>query len=118
MKYLVSLVSTQIVDYLAKLASEGMTILCTIHQPSSECFHLFSKLMLLSSGKTIYFGPTEQAVDYFKSTGNEAPLFVYFARINYICILSLYLLSVIVDCEVINWSLLVDIVFVIYSIIS
>nr|XP_048337591.1 ABC transporter G family member 1-like isoform X3 [Ziziphus jujuba var. spinosa] len=37
------------------------TIIASIHQPSSEVFQLFSSLCLLSSGKTVYFGPAARA---------------------------------------------------------
>lgn len=37
------------------------TIIASIHQPSSEVFHLFNSLCLLSSGKVIYFGPASAA---------------------------------------------------------
>ena len=40
----------------------GRTIITSIHQPSSEVFALFDNLCLLSSGRTIYFGPAH-AVD-------------------------------------------------------
>lgn len=39
----------------------GMTIIASIHQPSSEVFELFPNLCLLSSGRTIYFGPSHCA---------------------------------------------------------
>lgn len=39
----------------------GMTIIASIHQPSSEVFKLFPNLCLLSSGRTIYFGPSHCA---------------------------------------------------------
>ncbi|CAE7029711.1 ABCG11 [Symbiodinium natans] len=42
---------------LEELASkEGCNVLCTIHQPSSEVFHLFHKVMLLRSGQLFFFG--------------------------------------------------------------
>lgn len=31
------------------LAAEGMTIICTIHQPNSETFEIFDKVVLIQS---------------------------------------------------------------------
>ena len=39
----------------------GRTIIASIHQPSSEVFPLFHNLCLLSSGRTVYFGPASAA---------------------------------------------------------
>ncbi|XP_057526662.1 ABC transporter G family member 1-like isoform X2 [Amaranthus tricolor] len=41
----------------------GRTIITSIHQPSTQVFHLFGYLCLLSAGKTIYFGPAQQAIE-------------------------------------------------------
>ncbi|KAJ6289973.1 hypothetical protein OIU78_025818 [Salix suchowensis] len=41
------------------------TVIASIHQPSSEVFRLFSNLCLLSSGKTVYFGPASAANEFF-----------------------------------------------------
>jgi ATP-binding cassette subfamily G (WHITE) protein 2 (SNQ2) len=42
---------------LRKLADHGQAILATIHQPSSELFQTFDRLLLLmKGGKTVYFG--------------------------------------------------------------
>ncbi|XP_048337437.2 ABC transporter G family member 1 [Ziziphus jujuba] len=50
-----------------------MTIIASIHQPSSEVFQLFNNLCLLSSGKTIYFGPASLANEFFTSSGFPCP---------------------------------------------
>jgi ABC-type multidrug transport system ATPase subunit len=42
---------------LNKMDGIQMTIIASIHQPSNEIFRLFHNLCLLSSGKTVYFGP-------------------------------------------------------------
>ena len=39
---------------LKNLANSGRTIISTIHQPSSEIFSVFDKLMLLVQGEIIY----------------------------------------------------------------
>ncbi len=44
----------EIVRLLKHEAKKGMTIVCTIHQPSSEIFREFNKIMVLSDGYTIY----------------------------------------------------------------
>ncbi|CAE6435980.1 unnamed protein product [Rhizoctonia solani] len=46
-----------IIDFLRSLADKGQAILCTIHQPSSELFQAFDRLLLLrTGGQTCYFG--------------------------------------------------------------
>nr|GMD69696.1 ABC transporter G family member 15-like [Ipomoea batatas] len=51
----------------------GRTIVCSIHQPSSEVFALFDDLCLLSSGETIYFGEAKSAVEFFADSGFPCP---------------------------------------------
>jgi ABC-type multidrug transport system ATPase subunit len=59
-----------IVQLMRKLSNAGQTILCTIHQPSSQMIELFDSLLLLiPGGKTTYFGPLgprcKKIIDYF-----------------------------------------------------
>mmetsp|Transcript_26006 Transcript_26006/g.66028 ORF Transcript_26006/g.66028 Transcript_26006/m.66028 type:complete len:645 (-) Transcript_26006:1612-3546(-) len=58
---------------LVKLAKAGKTIICTIHQPRSNIFSLFDRLLLLQHGKTVYFGGSGESVDYFSSLGHPVP---------------------------------------------
>jgi ABC-type multidrug transport system ATPase subunit len=39
-------------------AKRGMSMLATIHLPSSEIFHTFDRVIILTEGKAIYNGPT------------------------------------------------------------
>ena len=45
--------------------SISRTCLCTIHQPSPQIFELLDKVVLLSAGKLIYFGPAKNVEAYF-----------------------------------------------------
>ncbi|TGJ82956.1 hypothetical protein E0Z10_g5797 [Xylaria hypoxylon] len=61
---------------LRKLSDEGQTILCTIHQPSSQIFYMFDRLLLLGAGgKQLYFGDigpdASQLTDYFMRHGAQ-----------------------------------------------
>ncbi|KFA54591.1 hypothetical protein S40293_02258 [Stachybotrys chartarum IBT 40293] len=59
---------------LRKLADSGQTILCTLHQPSSQLFDMFDRLLLLGrGGEQLYFGDIgpggSTAVEYFEKNG-------------------------------------------------
>ncbi|XP_058750916.1 ABC transporter G family member 15-like [Vicia villosa] len=58
---------------LRNIAHDGRTVISSIHQPSSEVFALFDDLFLLSGGQTIYFGPAENAVEFFAIAGFPCP---------------------------------------------
>jgi len=65
-----------IVNTLKDLAKLGCTIISTIHQPSSEVFHLFDRVLLLTSGRVIFdgevYGPNGMS-EYFKQIGYPVP---------------------------------------------
>ncbi|EGG18950.1 ABC transporter G family protein [Cavenderia fasciculata] len=61
--------SLSVMRAIRKLANSGRTIICTIHQPRSNIYNLFDKLLLLGDGSTIYYGETQLALDYFKNLG-------------------------------------------------
>ncbi|KAJ2778276.1 ATP-binding cassette transporter snq2 [Coemansia javaensis] len=66
--------SFKIVQFLRRLAAEGQTILCTIHQPSAVLFEQFDRLLLLvRGGRTVYcgdLGPDAQTlIRYFERNG-------------------------------------------------
>eukprot|EP00644_Phytophthora_capsici_P003729 jgi/Phyca11/556081/estExt2_Genewise1Plus.C_PHYCAscaffold_820093 len=59
-----------IMDGVRKVADSGRTIVCTIHQPSTEVFMLFDSLLLLKrGGETVFFGDLgvncQHLIDYF-----------------------------------------------------
>ncbi|XP_050214557.1 ABC transporter G family member 14 [Mercurialis annua] len=64
-----STTAQRIIGTIKRLASGGRTIVTTIHQPSSRLYHMFDKVVLLSEGAPIYYGPASSALDYFSSIG-------------------------------------------------
>ncbi|KAI8318413.1 hypothetical protein GQ54DRAFT_266942 [Martensiomyces pterosporus] len=68
--------SFTIVQFMRRLAAEGQTILCTIHQPSAMLFEQFDRLLLLvRGGHTVYFGDlghdAQTLINYFERNGAE-----------------------------------------------
>ncbi|XP_075152182.1 ATP-binding cassette sub-family G member 1 [Haematobia irritans] len=61
------------IKLLQTLASQGRTIVCTIHQPSSNIYNLFNQIYVMSKGYCTYQGTPDRTVDYFKSVGLECP---------------------------------------------
>jgi ABC-type multidrug transport system ATPase subunit len=64
-----SYLASTVVDGLKTLSLSQRTICCTIHQPSAKVFEKFDKLLLLSSGFPIYFGPISQCQTHFERIG-------------------------------------------------
>jgi len=64
----------QCVSLLKKLSSSGRcTVLCTIHQPSSEVFLQFDNAIVLKSGRVIYGGPVVDMQTHFSTCGFPVP---------------------------------------------
>ncbi|EFJ45172.1 hypothetical protein VOLCADRAFT_48578, partial [Volvox carteri f. nagariensis] len=51
-----SFTAREVMEVVRSLATDGTTICATIHSPSSACFSLFDRVMVLASGWTVYFG--------------------------------------------------------------
>ncbi|CAL0331642.1 unnamed protein product [Lupinus luteus] len=64
-----STTALRILSTIKRLASGGRTVITTIHQPSSRLYYMFDKVVLLSEGCPIYYGPASTALDYFSSIG-------------------------------------------------
>ncbi|KAI3451178.1 hypothetical protein Pfo_007843 [Paulownia fortunei] len=69
-----SAASYHVMNRIIKLAEhERISVIASIHQPSSEVFELFHNLCLLSSGRTVYFGSPLAANEFFASNGFICP---------------------------------------------
>jgi len=61
-----------IMNGVRKIADSGRTIVCTIHQPSTEVFNLFDSLLLLRrGGRMVFFGElgedSKNLINYFEA---------------------------------------------------
>lgn len=66
-----SFMAQTICKLLSKLAHEqGKTIISTIHQPSSEAFAYFDRLILMADGYIVYQGLANESSRYFKKHFN------------------------------------------------
>ncbi|KAG1660605.1 Protein white [Nymphon striatum] len=68
-----SFMAESVIDSLINLARLGRTVICTIHQPSSQLFSKFDKLMLLSNGRVAFFGSLTDAEVFFSQCGLACP---------------------------------------------
>jgi energy-coupling factor transporter ATP-binding protein EcfA2 len=63
--------SENIIDLLKELSLKGKLVFAVIHQPSSDIFKMFDKLLILDTGGfQIYYGNPVDAVVYFKRSIN------------------------------------------------
>ncbi len=64
--------SENIMDLLKELALKGKLVFVVIHQPSSDIFKMFDKLMILDvGGYPTYYGNPVDSVIYFKTVVNH-----------------------------------------------
>ena len=68
-----SFMATSVVEMLRSLASQGRTVICTIHQPSSQIVELFDKVLLMAEGRTAYLGHVNNANNFLQSCGFPCP---------------------------------------------
>ncbi|GAB9468228.1 Abc transporter g family member 31 [Globisporangium polare] len=68
-----------IMNGVRKIANTGRTVICTIHQPSTEVFNLFDSLLLLQrGGRTVFFGElgedSSKLIEYFQAVSGVKPI--------------------------------------------
>ncbi|XP_049778131.1 protein scarlet-like isoform X1 [Schistocerca cancellata] len=63
-----------LVEVMRDMAAHGKTILCSIHQPSSEIFEMFDNIILLADGGRIAFmGTVAAGLEFFGRLGFRCP---------------------------------------------
>ena len=65
--------ATSVVEMLRTLASQGRTVICTIHQPSSQIVEMFDKVLLMAEGRTAYLGDVGTANKFLETCGFPCP---------------------------------------------
>ena len=64
--------SENIMDLLKELTSKGKLIFVVIHQPSSDIYKMFDKILILDGGGyPIFYGNPIEAIMYFKRLSNQ-----------------------------------------------
>jgi len=64
--------SENVIDLLKELTLKGKLIFVVIHQPSSDIYKMFDKMIIMDTGGyQIFYGNPVEAVTYFKKTTNQ-----------------------------------------------
>jgi ABC-type multidrug transport system ATPase subunit len=64
--------SENVMDLLSELALKGKQVFVVIHQPSSDIYKMFDKMLILDTGGyMIYYGNPMEAIMYFKRAGEQ-----------------------------------------------
>lgn len=68
-----SFMAHSVLKVLKGMTLKGKTIILTIHQPSSELYCLFDKILLVAEGRVAFLGSPNQASEYFSQLGIPCP---------------------------------------------
>ncbi|RWS21061.1 protein white-like isoform X4 [Leptotrombidium deliense] len=68
-----SFIAAKVMKTLKTIAQQGKTVICSIHQPSSEVYSLFDQLLILSDGCVAFSGTTDEARHIFSLNGFVCP---------------------------------------------
>lgn len=68
-----SFMSASVMELMREMAKQGRTVICTIHQPSSQIFAKFDRLLLMAEGEVAYLGQAKQARTFFDRCGLPCP---------------------------------------------
>ncbi|KAL7644554.1 UNVERIFIED_CONTAM: hypothetical protein RMT77_004091 [Armadillidium vulgare] len=68
-----SFMALSVMKAMKDLAARGKTVVSTIHQPSSEVFELFDRLLILAEGRVAFLGTVEEAHKFFNRLERPCP---------------------------------------------
>ena len=68
-----SFTANVLMQTLLDIANSNRVVICTVHQPRPEILRMFSKVLLLSRGQVVYFGPPARLTSYFDALGFPCP---------------------------------------------
>lgn len=68
-----SYTSESLITHLKSLSKSGILVTMTIHQPSSDIFYMFDKIIIMKDGFIIYTGTPEESLEYMESIGHACP---------------------------------------------
>lgn len=67
-------VAQGIIECLHSIAATGATVVAVLHQPRFEIFEMLDDILLLGpGGRTVFFGPSSQAIPFFTKLGFAIP---------------------------------------------
>ncbi|KDR20987.1 Protein white [Zootermopsis nevadensis] len=68
-----SFMAQNVVLVLKNMALKSKTVVVTIHQPSSEIFAMFDKVLLMADGRVAFLGSSDDACNFFRELGAVCP---------------------------------------------
>ncbi|XP_049938063.1 protein white-like isoform X2 [Schistocerca serialis cubense] len=68
-----SFMALAVATALKAMARKGKTVVATVHQPSSEMYALFDRLLLIAEGRVAFQGTPDEALAFFSSMGATCP---------------------------------------------
>lgn len=75
-----SAASNQLINVLHNMARTNCTVVCAIHQPSSQMISQFDNIMVLDRGRCMYCGPKSDILNVYESAGFTCPRFYNIAE--------------------------------------
>ncbi|XP_072765400.1 ATP-binding cassette sub-family G member 1 isoform X2 [Anoplolepis gracilipes] len=75
-----SAASNQLINVLHNMARASCTVVCAIHQPSSQMISQFDDIMVLDRGRCMYCGPKSEILNVYENAGFKCPRFYNIAE--------------------------------------